>query len=207
MGEDHGGGFDEIAVEGALEGLHGEVAGGLEEVGQEGEDLVAELDGAFAVGVAGGVWGHVGEDDIESGGRVGGGAEEGFWIEGPGVALEGVDIGREGDADALEVEADDGAGGSDEFGGDLEPCAGCAAEVEDAVGGADELFGVLDLLEFEGGARGVALGLGLSEVGVVELSSSHRGDSLMGGWWNVAEASGKPYNAGSAWTFSMEETA
>lgn len=74
-------------------------------------------------------------------------------------------------SDGLEVDAEDEAGGADEFGGDLEPGAGCAAEVEDSVAGADESFGMLDLLEFVGGAREVALGLGLLEEVVVEGSS------------------------------------
>lgn len=141
---------------------------------------MAELDGAFGVGVAGGVGGHVGEDDIELRGLVGSGGEEECRVDVPGIADEGVDGRGQGDADALEVEANDGAAGADEFGGDLKPRAGGAAEVEDAVSGSDELLGLLDLLELEGGARGVSLGLGLSEIGVVELSSGH-GEVLMRG--------------------------
>src|SRR5690606_14905274 len=116
-----------------------EVAPRTEDARQQRKDAPAEFNGAEVVGgaasPAGGVGGHVAEDDVVPlvGVPVGPDAADREQVGGAGredVPLGGADVvghAPGGWRDGLEIEPGDDAGGPDDLGGDLEPAPRGAA--------------------------------------------------------------------------------
>lgn len=177
--EQRAGFFEDGGVLGALEDLHREAGAGAEHAGREFQDAPAQRGGSVVVParVSRGGRGHVAEKHIgapaEEFGELGGRGLK-------GVGDDGAGVGREGGGGALKVHARDDARGPDALRRDLRPRARRAAEVEHAVALAEDLVAIVDLDEFVGGARGVAVGLGPLEELVVEDTPRH-GALLPGG--------------------------
>src|SRR6185312_4662312 len=75
--------------------------------------------------------------------------------------------------DRQDIERDDLAvarRGADAFGRDLAPAARRRAEIDDSRSPLQEMKPVVELDQLEGGARAIALALGLGNIGIVELA-------------------------------------
>ena len=149
------------------EGFEQEFSAGAEVILAEVGDEFGEFGGAGLVGVvdSGEVGGEVGEDEV-------GGLSEGLrdFLRGVGVFEVGLDDLGAGDGlDGELVDGDDFPAGVCELGRHLGPSAGGGAEVDNGGAGFEEAVGLVDLQEFESGARAVSVASGGADKGVLLL--------------------------------------
>jgi len=159
--------FEESGKVSAFEDFHDGIAARTEKIGEQIEHAAAKTNGEEVIAVAGGVGGHVGDDNIEE--LIGGGSKfvGGGFVD---VTLDVMNIAAEGVGDRGEIDADDIAPRADKFGSDLHPRAGGAAKIEHGIAGADEFALFLNLFELVGRPSEISLVFGLFEILIVQLA-------------------------------------